>query len=108
MRKAASKIVGRAELKGLVEKEKRQGKRVVLANGCFDAAAGASAFEGTVESLLEDLRPDVHAKGTDYTQATVPERAVAERLGIKVAIVGDPKNHSTRDFFQSVRKASHA
>jgi len=64
--------------------------------------------EPSVESLLEDLRPDVHAKGTDYSVETVPERATANRLGIKVAIVGDPKDHSTRDFLESVRKAPHA
>jgi rfaE bifunctional protein nucleotidyltransferase chain/domain len=64
--------------------------------------------EPSVESLLEDLRPDVHAKGTDYTTETVPERAAANRLGIRVAIVGDPKEHSTRDLLASVRKASHA
>ncbi len=63
--------------------------------------------EATVEALLEELRPDVHAKGTDYTAETVPERATAARLGIRVAIVGDPKNHSTRSFFDSVRKAAH-
>ncbi|HMD40739.1 MAG TPA: adenylyltransferase/cytidyltransferase family protein [Candidatus Acidoferrum sp.] len=64
--------------------------------------------EPSVESLLEDLRPDVHAKGTDYTTETVPERATAARLGIRVAIVGDPKDHSTRDLLESVRKAPHA
>ena len=60
--------------------------------------------EPNVESLLEALRPDVHAKGTDYTQETVPERAVAKRLGIQVAIVGDLKNHSTREFLEQIRK----
>jgi rfaE bifunctional protein nucleotidyltransferase chain/domain len=64
--------------------------------------------EATVEPLLEALRPDVHAKGTDYTAETVPERAVAARLGISVAIVGDPKDHSTRELLESVRKAPHA
>jgi rfaE bifunctional protein nucleotidyltransferase chain/domain len=63
--------------------------------------------EPTVEALLEELRPDVHAKGTDYTADTVPERAVAARLGIRVAIVGDPKDHSTRQLLDSVRKAPH-
>jgi rfaE bifunctional protein nucleotidyltransferase chain/domain len=63
--------------------------------------------EPSVESLLEDLRPDVHAKGTDYTVETVPERAVAARLGIRIAIVGDPKHHSTCDLLESVRKAPH-
>ena len=64
--------------------------------------------EPNVEALLQDLRPDVHAKGTDYTAETVPERATSARLGIRVAIVGDPKNHSTREFIDSVRKAPHA
>jgi rfaE bifunctional protein nucleotidyltransferase chain/domain len=64
--------------------------------------------EPNVEALLEDLRPDVHAKGTDYTTETVPERATSARLGIRVAIVGDPKHHSTREFLNSVRKAPHA
>lgn len=64
--------------------------------------------EPNVEALLESLRPDVHAKGTDYTAETVPERATAARLGVRVAIVGDPKDHSTREFLESVRKAPHA
>jgi len=64
--------------------------------------------ERNVETLLEALRPDVHAKGTDYTSETVPEREVSRRLGIHVAIVGDPKNHSTRDFLDAVRKGPHA
>ena len=64
--------------------------------------------EPNVEALLAELRPDVHAKGTDYTVETVPERAVATRLGIRVAIVGDPKDHSTRELLESIRKAPHA
>jgi D-glycero-beta-D-manno-heptose 1-phosphate adenylyltransferase len=64
--------------------------------------------EPNVEPLLELLRPDVHAKGTDYSTETVPEREVAARLGIRVAIVGDPKAHSTRGFIETVRKAPHA
>jgi len=63
--------------------------------------------EPNVESLLEVLRPDVHAKGTDYTPDTVPERAAAAELGIRVAIVGDRKDHSTRELFESIRKAPH-
>jgi rfaE bifunctional protein nucleotidyltransferase chain/domain len=63
--------------------------------------------EQSVESLLESFRPDVHAKGTDYTAETVPERAIAARLGIRVAIVGDPKEHSTRELLESIRKAPH-
>src|SRR5213595_2481969 len=63
--------------------------------------------EPNVEALLEELRPDVHAKGTDYAAETVPERAVAARLGIRVAIVGDPKEHSTQQLLESIRKAPH-
>jgi rfaE bifunctional protein nucleotidyltransferase chain/domain len=63
--------------------------------------------ELTVASLLRDLLPDIHAKGTDYSADTVPERVIAKELGIKVAIVGDPKNHSTRALLNSLRKAPH-
>jgi rfaE bifunctional protein nucleotidyltransferase chain/domain len=63
--------------------------------------------EATVASLLRDLIPDVHAKGTDYSADTVPERATAKSLGIQVAIVGDPKNHSTRALLASLRKGPH-
>jgi rfaE bifunctional protein nucleotidyltransferase chain/domain len=51
--------------------------------------------EPTVEELLLALKPDVHAKGTDYTVDTVPEREVVRSYGGQVAIVGDPKDHST-------------
>lgn len=53
--------------------------------------------EPTVENLLLALRPDIHAKGTDYTSETVPEREVVRSYGGQVAIVGDPKNHSTSE-----------
>src|ERR1700694_2339833 len=163
MRNAASKIVSRERLRDLLAGPKRQGRRVVFANGCFDtlhvghirylegarregdilvvavnsdssvcalkgpgrpvlpetaraALVGALRAvdhvllfsEPNVEALLQDLRPDVHAKGTDYTADSVPERATSARLGIRVAIVGDAKDHSTREFLDSVRKAPHA
>lgn len=163
MRRAQTKIVPRHELGALVTKAKKAGKRIVLANGCFDTlhvghiryleaakregdilvvAVNADTSlrhlkgpgrpilneqsraqlvgalravdyvlvfpESNVEKLLEEFRPDVHAKGTDYTSETVPERAVADRLGIRVAIVGDPKDHSTRGLLDSIRKAPHA
>jgi D-glycero-beta-D-manno-heptose 1-phosphate adenylyltransferase len=163
MRRAQTKIVPRHELRALLREARQAGKRVVLANGCFDtlhvghirylegarregdilvvavnsdsslghlkgtgrpilneqaraqlvAAIRAVDFvlvfsEPNVEKLLEEFLPDVHAKGTDYTAETVPERAVADKLGIRVAIVGDPKGHSTRNLLASVRKAPHA
>ena len=53
--------------------------------------------EPTVTELLLALKPDVHAKGTDYTTETVPERDVVRSYGGQVAIVGDPKDHSTSE-----------
>ena len=63
--------------------------------------------EADVRAIIREIRPDVHAKGTDYSTDTVPERAIANELGIQIAIVGDPKNHSTRALLTSVRKAPH-
>ena len=143
-------ILSRSELVTRINAERRNGSRVVLANGCFDVLhvghvrylAGARELgdvlvvgvnsdaqvqrlkgagrpilsaperaelvdalepvtyvtifdEPTVAELLLALRPDVHAKGTDYTEDTVPERDVVRSYGGRVAIVGDPKDHST-------------
>ena|SRR5690349_9552858 len=58
--------------------------------------------EPTVERLLTELKPDVHCKGTDYTIESVPERAVVESYGGRTAIVGDPKNHATRELLSRI------
>ncbi len=63
--------------------------------------------EPTVGPLLEALRPDVHCKGTDYTLETVPERDIVNAYGGRIAIVGDPKDHSTRDLLGRIA-GSHA
>ena len=55
--------------------------------------------EPTVEELIRAIRPDFHAKGTDYTVDTVPECDVVRECGGKVAIVGDPKDHSSSSLF---------
>ena len=60
--------------------------------------------EPTVENLLKELKPHVHAKGTDYTAETVPEREIVRAYGGEVAIVGDEKSHSTRDIIDLVRR----
>jgi len=62
------------------------------------------AFEGdTVEEVLRRLRPSVHAKGTDYTVETVPERAIAQELGVRTAIVGDAKDHASSALIGRIR-----
>lgn len=58
--------------------------------------------EPTVEALLLELRPDIHAKGTDYSVDTVPERDVVRSYGGKVAIVGDPKEHSSTGLIEGL------
>ena len=163
MREAQSKIVSRERLRGILDELRRNGKRMVLTNGCFDTLhvghvryLEAARVEGDVlitavnadssvrglkgahrpildeqaraqlvaalrcvdyvvlfaepdvNRLLEELRPHVHAKGTDYTAENVPERATADRLGIRVAIVGDAKDHSTRALLATIRKERNA
>ena len=143
-------ILTREDLIARINADRKNGSRVVLANGCFDVLhvghvrylAGARELgdvlvvgvnsdaqvvrlkgdgrpivceseraelvdaleavsyvtvfdEPTVEQLLLALKPDVHAKGTDYTEDSVPERDVVRSYGGRVAIVGDPKDHST-------------
>lgn len=155
------KIVLHAQLAALGERLRREGRRIVFANGCFDllhvghvrylqdaraegdvlvvgvnSDRAVSGLKGpgrpllpaearvelvaalecvdyvvifddlTAESVLRDLRPHVHCKGTDYTAESVPERAVMEELGGTVRIVGDAKTHSTRDILAEIRKHS--
>jgi rfaE bifunctional protein nucleotidyltransferase chain/domain len=152
-----SQIVTLAELQTSVARLRAAGRRVALANGCFDvlhvghvrylqaAAAEADCLvvavnddgsvrrlkgegrpimperdraelvasvrgvdyvvlfpEDTVAAVLRAVRPDVHCKGTDYTVDTVPERDVVREWGGRTAIVGDPKDHSTRDLFARI------
>ena len=59
--------------------------------------------EPTVAPLLNLLKPDVHCKGTDYTSESVPERDTVLGYGGRIAIVGDPKDHSTRDLLARIR-----
>lgn len=59
--------------------------------------------EPTVENLIRAIKPDIHAKGTDYTTETVPERDIVREYGGTVAIVGDPKDHSTTKLVEMTR-----
>ena len=154
---SAEKIVDRARAREIATRARHAGRRLVLANGCFDllhvghvrylegargcgdvlvvgvnsdrsvralkgagrplldersrarlvAAVAAVDWvvifdEPDVTALLGELRPQVHAKGTDYTVETVPEREQVRALGGEVAIVGDPKDHSTRDLIARI------
>jgi len=85
-----------------VERLKGQGRPIMSAVeraelvDALESVTYVTVFdEPTVEELLLALKPDVHAKGTDYTEDTVPERDVVRSYGGRVAIVGDPKDHST-------------
>jgi D-glycero-beta-D-manno-heptose 1-phosphate adenylyltransferase len=153
------RIVTQRELVEAVAGERRAGRTVALANGCFDvlhvghvrylqgAAAEADClvvaindddsvrglkgedrpimpgadraelvaalrgvsyvvvFSGaTVGPLLDAIRPDVHCKGTDYTVETVPERDVVRAYGGRTVIVGDPKDHSTKELIARIRR----
>jgi len=153
------RVVTDTELLELVEADRRGGKTIAFANGCFDVLhvghvrylAGAAkeadrlivavnddaserALKGpgrplmddaaraelvaairgvtyvvlfgerSVDRLLQLIRPDVHCKGTDYTVDTVPERETVRAYGGRIAIVGDPKDHSTRDLVARIRQ----
>jgi bifunctional ADP-heptose synthase (sugar kinase/adenylyltransferase) len=60
--------------------------------------------EPDVRAIIREIHPDFHAKGTDYTADTVPERAEVEACGGRVVIVGDPKNHSATEIIRSRRE----
>jgi rfaE bifunctional protein nucleotidyltransferase chain/domain len=79
------------------------GERALLV-GALRAVDHVLVFEDDdVGRVLLELRPDVHCKGTDYTPESVPEREVVRSYGGRVAIVGDPKRHATRELLARVR-----
>jgi len=89
--------------------QKGQGRPVLPANERAEIVAALESVtyvtifeEPTVEQLLLALKPDVHAKGTDYTTESVPERDVVRSYGGQVAIVGDPKDHSTTEIITRI------
>jgi rfaE bifunctional protein nucleotidyltransferase chain/domain len=74
---------------------------IVAALECVDAAVLFD--EESPASLIAELRPRIHAKGTDYTVESVPERDVVRSYGGEVRIVGDPKDHATSDLLERIR-----
>ena len=71
--------------------------------GALRAVDHVVVFEDdTADGLIRALKPDVHAKGTDYTADSVPERATTQAVGATTAITGDPKSHATRDLITTI------
>jgi rfaE bifunctional protein nucleotidyltransferase chain/domain len=97
-----------SSLKGMGHPLQKESDRaeIVASMDCVDYVLLFDA--PTVDGILEELRPDVHAKGTDYTEESVPERETVLSYGGKVAIAGDPKNHSTRDLIQTIVSKVHS
>jgi D-glycero-beta-D-manno-heptose 1-phosphate adenylyltransferase len=110
----AAKALGDVLLVGLnsdasVRRIKGPGRPLVSAPERAEIVAALAAVdavvifeEDTAEALVERLRPDVQAKGTDYAEDTVPERSAVTAAGGRVAIAGDPKDHSTKDLIQAI------
>jgi len=80
----------------------RERAEIIAALACVDYVLIFD--ELNVERVLRTLMPHIHCKGTDYTETTVPEREVVLSYGGRVAIVGDPKDHSTRNLLREVAK----
>ena len=76
-------------------------ERAEIVSALADVDAVIVFPESDVRSIIREIRPDIHAKGTDYTADTVPERDVVADCGGRVAIVGDSKDHSTSDIIRS-------
>ena len=82
-------------LKGAGRPRIPQGERAEIVAALADVDAVVIFSEPDVRGLIRELRPDFHAKGTDYSPETVPEREVVRECGGQVVIVGDAKQHST-------------
>jgi rfaE bifunctional protein nucleotidyltransferase chain/domain len=76
-------------------------ERAEILAALADVDAVVIFSEPDVRALIREIRPDVHAKGTDYTAETVPERDTVLACGGRVEIVGDPKDHSTTGMIRS-------
>ena len=77
---------------------------IISALECVDYVTLFS--ERNVENILLKLKPDIHAKGSDYTPDNVPERETVKSYGGRIAITGDPKDHSSKDIIETISKLS--
>lgn len=84
----------------------RERYEIIAAIGCVDYVVPLP--DTTADRLIRLFRPHVHAKGTDYRPSTITERATVEAVGARIAIVGDPKNHSTTEILSRIRSADHS
>lgn len=76
-------------------------ERAEIVAALADVDAVVIFAELDVRALIREIRPDVQAKGTDYTEESVPERDTVTEYGGRVAIVGDPKDHSTSEIIRT-------
>ena len=83
-------------------------ERAEILAALADVDAVVVFHEKDVRALIRDIRPDVQAKGTDYTEGSVPERDTLMEYGGRVAIVGDPKDHSATDIIRSRIEPRHS
>ena len=90
-------------LKGAGRPRVPQYERAEILAALADVDAVVVFDSPDVRDLIRLIRPDVHAKGTDYTEETVPERELVKTYGGITMIVGDPKDHSTRDLIRKIR-----
>ncbi len=98
----SDRSVARAKGPGRPVLPEAERAEIVAALACVDAV---SVFEeDSPSALIAAIRPDVHAKGTDYTADSVPERAAVAAYGGRTVIVGDPKDHATTDLIERIRR----
>ena len=76
-------------------------ERAEIVSALADVDAVVIFSEPDVRTIIREIRPDIHAKGTDYTAESVPERDMVAEYGGRVEIVGDPKDHSTSEMVRS-------
>ena len=109
-RRAGHRLVVAVNSDASVRRLKGEGRPIVPAEERAEMVAGLRAVdlvvlfeEDTVARVIDRLRPEVHAKGTDYTAETVPERAAVAAYGGRTVITGDPKDHSSTALVERLR-----
>jgi len=90
-------------LKGVGRPAVGEGERAEVISALRSVDLVTIFQEPTVTELIRSIRPDIHAKGTDYTVDNVPEREIVREHGGRVVIVGDPKDHSSTELFSRTR-----